>query len=195
MVFGSYLAATAAVAAVALILVGFFAARRAFRAWAVYRGPQVITCPETGKAAGVSIDTGRAERTAFLGGEPQLRLASCTRWPEKAGCGQECLAQIESAPGECSVRFKLEQWYRGKACIYCRKKFDAIHWHDHKPALVSAEGKFVDWVELPLEELQVILDTHFPVCWNCDTIERFRQQNPDLITDITGRDRASGVIR
>ena len=26
---------------------------------------------------------------------PELRLKSCSRWPEKADCRQECLAEIE----------------------------------------------------------------------------------------------------
>jgi hypothetical protein len=27
--------------------------------------------------------------------QPHLRLSECSRWPERQGCGQECLSQIE----------------------------------------------------------------------------------------------------
>jgi hypothetical protein len=195
MVVGSYLIATAAVAVLALLILSFFAVRRSLRAWADYRGPQVIVCPENHQPAGVNVDLRHAGKTSFFGAEPDLRLSSCSRWPEKAGCGQECLSQLEAAPGECSVRSMLEQWYRDKPCVFCRKTFGEIRWHDHKPSLVDAEGSFVEWGEIPAEKLPEMLNTHFPVCWNCDTIERFRRDNPDLVTDISGRDRASGVIR
>ena len=195
MVLGSYLIATVIVAVLALLVISFFAFRRLFGVWMNYRGDQVIVCPETKLPAGVTVDLKRAQTSAFFGQDPDLRLASCTRWPEKAGCGEECLAQIEAAPGECRVRHKLEHWYVGRSCIYCRKKFDQVRWHDHKPGLVSPEGAFVSWDDIPVESVPKVLSTHFAVCWSCDTIERFRRQHPDLITDISGRDRASGVIR
>ena len=33
-------------------------------------------------------------------GPPELRLTACSRWPEKAGCGQPCLSQIAASPQE-----------------------------------------------------------------------------------------------
>jgi hypothetical protein len=192
---GAFLVATLAVLVLALLVVSFFAVRRLLSSWALYRGPKVINCPETLQPAGVEVDTRYAGLSAFFEGEPSLRLASCTRWPEKAGCGQECLAQVEDAPIDCGVRHMLETWYRGKPCIYCRTRFSTITWHDHKPGLVSPEGEFVSWSDVPHDRLPEVLNTHFPVCWNCDNIERFRREHPDLVTDITGRDRRSGVIR
>ncbi|HEY3204662.1 MAG TPA: hypothetical protein VGL03_13510 [Thermoanaerobaculia bacterium] len=68
----------------------------AARAYLKFRGTRVITCPETGCPAAVKVDMGHAARTSVVG-ETELRLESCSRWPERAGCGQECLAQIEAA--------------------------------------------------------------------------------------------------
>jgi hypothetical protein len=54
----------------------------------------IVTCPETSLPATVRVNalsfaaTARAER-------PALGLASCTRWPQRAGCGRECLPQVE----------------------------------------------------------------------------------------------------
>jgi hypothetical protein len=190
-----YFIAIAIVGSLSLFVLLFFAFRRAFTVWAQYRGPQVVICPETRKPAGVSVDMQRAEKAAFLDLKPEIRLASCSRWPEREGCGQECLAQIESAPGECGVRFQLEQWYRGKPCVFCRKTFGPIQWHDHKPSLVNAEGKFVEWSDIAAEKLPEVLDTHFPVCWSCEAIERFRREHPELVTEISAREGASRSIR
>jgi hypothetical protein len=62
-------------------------------AWRAYRRRIVVTCPETGAATGVRVDAARAARSAWLG-PLDLRLRSCTRWPERAGCGRECLSQL-----------------------------------------------------------------------------------------------------
>jgi hypothetical protein len=29
------------------------------------------------------------------GGVPEVRLKECSRWPERGGCGQDCLIQVE----------------------------------------------------------------------------------------------------
>ncbi len=67
-----------------------------------YRGKRVITCPETRKAAAVEMDAGHAALTAGLR-YPELRLKTCTRWPEREGCGQACLLQIRLSPEDCLI--------------------------------------------------------------------------------------------
>ena len=69
-------------------------------------GDRVITCPETRSAAVVRLDARHAAWTD-LEGEKNLRLEACSRWPERADCGQECLGQIECAPDGCLVRERL----------------------------------------------------------------------------------------
>ncbi len=153
MVSEPYLIAIAIVGSLSLFILIYFAIRRASTVWAQYRGPQVVICPETRQPAGVQVDLTRAEKAAFLDLSTDLRLSSCSRWPEREGCGQECLTQLESAPGECGVRFQLEHWYRGKPCVFCRKTFGPIQWHDHRPSLVTAAGEFVAWNDIAAEKL------------------------------------------
>ncbi|HEX2757787.1 MAG TPA: hypothetical protein VHP60_04725, partial [Thermoanaerobaculia bacterium] len=77
----------------------------------VYRGTRLVACPETKRPAAVELD---AMHAAFplLGDEPgRFRLTSCSRWPEKAGCGQECLTEVERDPGACLVRTIVTGWY------------------------------------------------------------------------------------
>jgi hypothetical protein len=90
------------VLAIAAVLGGIAVVRLA-KAWWKYRGRRVVTCPENQRPAGVVVNACHAAVTA-LGKSPELRLSSCSRWPERAGCGQQCLSQIEASPGECLVR-------------------------------------------------------------------------------------------
>ena len=65
-------------------------------AWRSVRGKRAVTCPETREAAEVEVDAARVAVSAW-GGPPDVRLKDCSRWPEKADCGQECLAEVARA--------------------------------------------------------------------------------------------------
>ena len=168
------------------VLVGlgvlFVFGRRLAGAFLRYRGTRVVVCPENREMVAVQVDAGHAALSAPQG-RPELRLESCTRWPEKAGCGQECLGQIESAPQACLLRNILGDWYQGKSCAFCGRSFHAIHWHDHEPGLVAPDGKIVAWDAFRAEQVVDVLATHKPVCWDCRVAESFRHEHPELVTD------------
>lgn len=157
-------------------------ARAGVPAFLSYRGTRVVKCPENGNVAAVAVDAGHAAATAFRR-QPELRLAACSRWPEKKGCGEECLRQIEAAPEDCLVRTMLIRWYAGKKCVYCGKAFSMIHWHDHKPTLLGVDGRTVEWSQVSPERVPEELDHDRPVCWNCHIAETFRREHPDLVVD------------
>ena len=71
--------------------------------WLRFRGTRVITCPENTRPAGVHVDERHAAASPRRG-TPTLRLSACSRWPERQGCGQACLAQIEAWPEGCLAR-------------------------------------------------------------------------------------------
>lgn len=79
--------------AIVAIAVGSVGLSWVLPSWRTYRRRRVVTCPETGAATGVRVDARRVARSAWMG-PLDLRLTSCTRWPERAGCGQECLGQL-----------------------------------------------------------------------------------------------------
>jgi hypothetical protein len=106
----------------------------------------------------VVVDARHAAATA-LGKSPELRLSSCSRWPERAGCGQECLRQIEASPGE------------------------EIDWAGRKPALLGADGVSVEWNEVPAEKLQETLAAASPVCFACHMANTLVRQHPELAVD------------
>ena len=155
---------------------------RLVSSWLKYRGERVIRCPENQRPAGVVVDAAHAALTA-LGKSPELRLASCSRWPERAGCGQQCLAQIEASPEDCLVRNILVKWYEGKDCASCGRPFGEIEWAGAMPALRSADESLVEWSEIPAERLQETLATATPICFACYMANRLVREHPDLAID------------
>ncbi len=145
--------------------------------YARMRGARLVECPETKAPAAVSLNAARAA----AGGS--LSLSTCSRWPERGGCGQECLAQIERAPEGCLVRTIVTDWYAGKQCAVCHKPLGEIDWFERKPGFVDAAGRARPWIDVPPEELPDVLAREQPICFDCYVSATFRQQHPELVTD------------
>jgi hypothetical protein len=154
----------------------------AFRSYRRYRGEGMLICPETGKPVAVELDARHAAETEMTG-DRQLRLQSCSRWPERSGCGQECLAAIEFSPEDCLVRNRLTRWYAGARCSLCGCDIGEVRWTEHKPALMSPERRTLEWKEVSAESLPLLLETHYRICWSCHVAESFRSGFPDLVLD------------
>jgi hypothetical protein len=165
-----------AAAFVAILLV------RQALAWWRFGGQRVIVCPETHAPAGVVVDARHAAATSILG-EPELRLASCSRWPEKRDCGQECLSQIASAPEDCLVRNVVSNWYDDQPCAFCGSKFHDLDWASAVPALLQADGAEVEWNEVPADKLAETLAAAKPVCAACHLANRMVKEHPELVAD------------
>lgn len=178
----------------------YFGIRWLVTAYSRYRGTKIVTCPETGRPAVVEVDALHASLTSTVG-LPDIRLENCWRWPLNEQCGQECLRNLDVAPGQCLVSGVLMRWYRGKTCCYCGKPFEELHWVDHKPALQSPEGELVPWHEVSIENLSMVLQSHLPVCWNCYIAQSFRRNHPDMVVfqpwrnDIPGGADGSSASR
>jgi hypothetical protein len=68
------------------------------RIFHTYREGRTVNCPETQAPVSVRFNALRAAWSG-LAGPPKLRLADCTRWPERADCGQECIPDaVEAKP-------------------------------------------------------------------------------------------------
>ena len=160
-------------------------------AWRKYRGQRVIACPETRQPAGVVVDARHAAATA-LGGVAELRLSSCSRWPERAGCGQPCLSQIAAAPEDCLVRNILAKWYEGKTCASCGRAVGEGEWLAAQPALMGADGISLDWSGIPVDKLQETLAAARPVCFACHTAGTLVRERPELVSDRSCRSGESG---
>ena len=157
-------------------------AARIVPTWWRYRGARVIICPENQRAAGITVAAGRVAARS-IASQPRLELSSCSRWPEKAGCGQECLHQVEDAPGDCLVRNILVQWYAGKKCAACGQSFGTIPLTGARPAVLRADMISVDWADIPAELLPATLASSTPICFACHMGNTLVHQHPELAID------------
>jgi len=179
MAIGDYLLVALLVIAAAYVIRRVQIAAREFLR---FRGKMLATCPETQRTVAVKIATWR-EALAALIGRRHLELSSCTRWPEREDCGQECLSQLESDPETHRVWTIASQWYAGKKCAYCGKPIEAFSHVDHRPALLNDEKTTAEWDQVPAEKLPEIMSSSLPVCWNCHVIETFRREHPELVIE------------
>jgi hypothetical protein len=166
---------------VALALLAALLGRGVY-AWWKFRGRRLVTCPENQRPAGVRLDSSHAALSGLLHA-PNLQVAECTRWPEKAGCGQECLREIESRPADCLVRNIVLEWYAGKSCCSCGRPFGTIPVAGANPAVQTADRNSVEWSEIPVDRLRDTLATAKPICFACHMAARMVREHPDLITD------------
>lgn len=153
------------------------------RTWRIHRGLRVLTCPETLQPAAVKVAAFDAAKWFAVSGEADLHLASCSRWPEKAGCGEECLAQVEADPQAGLVASIVARWYDGRSCHFCGDPIGPIVWHERPPAVRLGTGTTREWKEIAPQELPHVFATGAAVCWPCHLVETFRRENPRLIVE------------
>jgi len=180
---------TIGTAAILVLVTGLVAAAFVVgRAWLAWRRERLITCPENDEPAAVRVDALRAASGA-LTGRMQLRLSECSRWPEKQGCGQECLRQIEKGPAECLVRTLVANWYADRRCVFCGRAIHDVAWAEQRPGLRAPDGRLVAWPDVAPEMLPELFRTHAPVCWDCLVVGRVAREHPDGITVRPAREQ------
>ena len=165
-----------------LVLLAGLAVWRLGSTWWKYHGQRVITCPENQLPAGVFVDAIRAAGTG-IGNVPELRLSECSRWPEKAGCGQQCLSEIRESGSDCLVRNIIAKWYRDKDCAACGQPIGDIDWTGSHPALLVADQVSVEWNQVPADRLLGTLAAASPICFACHTANKLVHEHPELVTD------------
>ena len=136
------------------------------------RGRQSVICPENGEPVDVEMDSKYVFWNAYRGQE-HTRLQSCSRWPEKGDCGQECLAQLEPSPE--NVERLMVSWYKGKVCAICTRAITPSDWRRGRLAWLDDEYKLVELRQVDLKQLQFALSGMRPLCWPCHQEERARQ--------------------
>ena len=163
-----------------LVMYGIFQLAKAIRVYARFRGERLVSCPGDRQTAAVRVAAGKAAAHAKRG-LAQIGLKQCSNWPERGNCGQECLTQIENDPEGCLVRNCVQQWYRGRNCAYCQQPIDKVRWHDHRPAVLSPDGKTMQWDDLSPEKLPDVFETHLPICWSCHIAKTFQTDHPKRV--------------
>jgi hypothetical protein len=170
---------TVALGTIVVLTVVILLVRARLRVFLDARGDRVVACPDNGDVAAVRVDAAHAALTP-ASGDGHFRLESCSRWPEKAGCGQECLRQIETGPTDCLVRTQVAEWYADKACAICGAPLGRHDWPMKRPALRRPDGVTVAWQDVRPESLPSVLASCDPVCRDCHVAETFRRTHPAL---------------
>jgi hypothetical protein len=154
------------------------------------RGRRTVICPETHEPVTVELDTEYAFKTA-LDGQEHERLKSCSRWPDKEDCGQECLAQVDPTPE--NLERLLTKWYEGKSCVICERRLSQADWQRGRLALLNEKQKLFELRHMHLEDMPSLLDRMAPLCWNCHQEERARQAEPPRLLKGDRRRLDSGI--
>ena len=81
------------VAIATILCIGTFFLVRMFVKFVQFRGGRQVLCPETGGVAIIKVDAVHAALSSAVA-DPELKVRNCSRWPERQGCGQECLLSI-----------------------------------------------------------------------------------------------------
>jgi hypothetical protein len=153
------------------------------------RGRRTVICPENHELVTVELDNKYAFATALRGAEHD-RLQSCTRWPHKGDCGQECLMQVNPSPE--NLERLLQKWYQGKSCAICTHPLTPADWRRSRLALLNENQKLFELRHMHLDEVPSALDKMKPLCWNCHQEERARQAQPARI--LKGDRRGLGSV-
>jgi hypothetical protein len=154
------------------------------------RGRRTVICPDNRESVTVEVDGKFAFATA-LQGQEHSRLQSCSRWPEKAQCDQECLAQVDPSPE--NIERLLQKWYQGKTCAICKRALTPADWRRSRLALLNEKQKLFELHHMHLDELPSALDQMSPLCWNCHQEERVRQTGPRRVLKGDRTDLRSAI--
>jgi hypothetical protein len=155
----------------------------AIRTWSHVHGARVVVCPETQKPVAVKVDVGHAVTTAVWE-KADLRLTSCSRWPERQDCDQPCVRQIETAPAETAPKTIAAHFFTGERCAICTRPIEAPNAATLQPGFMDpATHRVQSWDDVPPQDLAEAIATRRPLCSNCTLAETFRQRFPDRVTD------------
>jgi hypothetical protein len=77
---------------VAVCIATFFIVRMSLAFYRLH-GRHKVVCPDNGKSAVIKIRTLRGALTSVLD-DPEVFVRTCSRWPEKRRCPQECVESI-----------------------------------------------------------------------------------------------------
>ena len=155
----------------------------AVQTWTQVHGTRVVTCPETNGPVAVRVDVPHALATAVWD-QVDLRLTSCSRWPERQDCDQPCVQQIEQAPSDTHPRTIAAHFFGRKRCAICTRRIDPLSHMTLQPGFMHPVTHKVEaWDDLPAQDLPRAIATSHPLCQHCTLAEMFRQKFPDRVTD------------
>ena len=140
-----------------------FIAAFSWDSFADYRRRRALVCPETKDKVDVEVDARHAWKTT-LQGRPHLRLRTCSRWPERYPCDEDCLAQVKATPD--LLELVLAKWHQGRCCALCAKPLVKNDWQGGRVGLLH-RGALLELRDLRLEDIFFVLEGCTALCWQC----------------------------
>ena len=131
------------------------------------RGRRPVVCPDDHQAAQVEVDNKFALQAAMHGKE-QMRVKSCTHWPENGQCGQECLVQVEATPE--TIDRLLTKWFAGKPCGICGRALTPADWRFGRLGFLNEEFKLIELRQIDVENFGSVAEPSRPLCWPYERI-------------------------
>jgi len=142
-----------------------------------FSGSRRVICPENQRHVAVSFDALHAAATG-IHGRPDLRLADCTRWPERRKCDQACLPQaVRVEPytlGEVNPKTKrihhlpvllaaFAAWYLG--AVWHSQYFFRARWMETLGLTAPQVKQIVLWYSPHLLSVAICLLFAYGVAW------------------------------
>jgi hypothetical protein len=160
----------------AIVLVVY--ATIAIRAWVRFRGTRVVTCPETRRPAEVAVDIGHAMVSAVWE-RADVRIAECSCWPERRGCDETCVPQIEAAPDGTRASTIAARFFQGRRCVLCQRRIGPLTAGGLQPGFMDPlTHEVVPWLDVPAQELPDAIARQRPLCPECTVAESSRRPFP-----------------
>src|SRR5262249_12315804 len=113
-----------------------------------------------------------------------LKLTTCSRWPERQGGDCACAQQIVESGDDTRARTIAAHFFEGQRCAICQHPIDALNAATLQPGLldpVTNPGEA--WDEVPARDLAEAFHARKPICANCTLAESFRRRFPDRVVD------------
>ena len=143
----------------------------AIRTWVRLRGRHIVTCPETKRPAGVAVDVGHAMVSAMRE-RTDVRIATCSRWPERQGCEETCVPQIEASAEGTRVDRIAERYFEGRRCAICGHRIGPLHTGKVPPGFMDpVTREAVPWDCVAAEDLSDAIASRRPLCPDCTLAE------------------------
>jgi len=101
---------------------------------------------------------------AEVGLDPELRMESCSRWPELQNCSQSCMPQVQFSAEDLN---DFAARYEGKKCSSCGTALTRDDWYKSRLAVLETNPEVS---KIPGVDRPSILsdpETRDPICSAC----------------------------
>jgi hypothetical protein len=115
------------------------------------RKTTVVICPTMKLPADVGLD-------------PELRMESCSRWPELQGCSQSCMPQVQFSAEDLS---DFAAHYEGKKCSSCGTALTQDDWYKSRLSVLETDPGVSKIPGVDRPSMLSVPGTGDPICSAC----------------------------